>query len=43
MVEDHMQALRAATACNAQVIDMAEAANFQLSPQQDTWVRDLDT
>ena len=38
-----MQALRAATACNAQVIDMAEATNFQLTPQQDSWTRNART
>jgi hypothetical protein len=33
----------AATACDIQAIDTAEAINCQLLPQQDTWTRDAST
>jgi hypothetical protein len=33
------KATSAATACDAHAIDMEEAANFPLSPQQDSWTR----
>jgi hypothetical protein len=38
-----LEAASAATACDAQVIDMAEATNFQLTPQQDSWTRNAST
>lgn len=33
----------AVTACEIQAIDTAEATNFQLLPQQDTWTRNAST
>jgi hypothetical protein len=44
MVEQaELRATSAATACDVQTAEMAQAANFPLSPQQDSWTANTTT